>query len=102
VVALLGSAKGGFRRSSAARAVANQVAAAVEEQGAATSEIARNVQQASHGTREVAENITQVTQAAQQTGTASDMVLAASTGLSQQASQLQTAVARFLATVRES
>ena len=31
VVALLGSIKGGFRRSCAARAVVNQVAAAVED-----------------------------------------------------------------------
>ena len=31
VVALLGSAKGGFRYSSAARAVVNQVTAAVED-----------------------------------------------------------------------
>ena len=31
VVALLGSANGGFRRSSAARAVVNQVTAAVED-----------------------------------------------------------------------
>jgi hypothetical protein len=36
VVALLGSAKGGFRDSSAARAVVNQVTAAVEDEPSPT------------------------------------------------------------------
>lgn len=80
--------------------ITSSVAAAVEEQGAATAEIARNVQQAALGTREVAENITQVTQSAQQTGSASDMVMTASGGLSSQAERLQDAVAQFLKTVR--
>ena len=39
VVALLGSIKGGFRRSCAARAVVNQVAAAVEDKPGPAQEI---------------------------------------------------------------
>ena len=82
--------------------IAASVAAAVEEQGAATGEIARNVQQASVGTREVAENIMQVSQATQESGRASDQVLSASTALSQQSQQLQRAIGQFLINVRSS
>ena len=82
--------------------IATSVAAAVEEQGAATGEIARNVQQASVGTQEVAENIMQVTQATQESGRASGQVLSASTALSQQSQQLQRAIGQFLINVRSS
>ena len=44
--------------------IAATIAAAVEEQGAATQEIARNVEQASAGTNEVSSNITGVSRAA--------------------------------------
>ena len=43
--------------------IASAIAAAVEEQGAATQEIARNVQQAAHGTGHVSGNIIGVNQA---------------------------------------
>jgi methyl-accepting chemotaxis protein len=46
------------------------IAAAVEEQAAATREIARNVDQAAAGTREVALNISGVTTASTETGRA--------------------------------
>ena len=52
--------------------IATTIASAVEEQGAATQEIARNVQQASAGTNEVSSNIVNVTQAATETGAASE------------------------------
>src|SRR5258708_27605318 len=55
--------------------IATTIAAAVEQQGAATKEIARNVQQASAGTSEVSSNISLVTEAARQTGQASGQVL---------------------------
>lgn len=82
--------------------IATSVAAAVEEQGAATGEIARNVQQASVGTREVAENIQQVTVVTQESGRASGQVLSASAALSQQSQQLQRAIGQFLINVRSS
>jgi uncharacterized protein YoxC len=40
--------------------ISSVIAAAIEEQGAATQEIARNVQQAAHGTQQVSTNITDV------------------------------------------
>ncbi len=45
--------------------IAAAIAAAVEEQGAATQEIARNVQQAAQGTAQVATNITDVNRGAE-------------------------------------
>ncbi|EIZ85084.1 methyl-accepting chemotaxis sensory transducer [Methylobacterium sp. GXF4] len=80
--------------------VTGAVAAAVEEQGAATQEIVRNVSQAASGTDEVTTNITGVAQAAEQTGAAAHQVLDAATALSRQSAQLSQEVADFLHTVR--
>ena len=80
--------------------VATGIAAAVEEQGAATQEIARNVAQAAVGTGEVTGNIAGVAGAAEETGAAAAQVLASATELSRQSDQLGSEVARFLATVR--
>ncbi|MCP1535531.1 methyl-accepting chemotaxis protein [Methylorubrum extorquens] len=80
--------------------VAASIAAAVEEQGAATQEIVRNVAQASAGTSEVTNNITAVAQASEGTGTAASQVLSAASELSRQSEHLGTEVTRFLATVR--
>jgi methyl-accepting chemotaxis protein len=55
--------------------IAAAIAAAVEQQGAATKEIARNVQQAAAGTAQVSGNIATVSQAAGETGSAADEVL---------------------------
>jgi methyl-accepting chemotaxis protein len=55
--------------------IASAIAAAVEEQGAATREIARNVQQASMGTTQVSSHIASVSQAAGETGAAAGDVL---------------------------
>jgi methyl-accepting chemotaxis protein len=57
--------------------IAGTIAAAVEEQGAATGDIARNVQQAAHGTANVAANIGKVNRGASETGSASSRVLSA-------------------------
>ncbi|SFI04737.1 methyl-accepting chemotaxis protein [Methylobacterium brachiatum] len=81
-------------------AVATTIAAAVEQQGAATREIVRNVTQATAGTQEVTGNIAGVAQAAGQTGAAAEQVLASATGLSRQSEQLAAEVDRFLANVR--
>ena len=43
--------------------ISSTIAAAVEEQGAATQEISRNVQQAAQGTQQVSSNITDVQRA---------------------------------------
>ncbi|WP_272913262.1 methyl-accepting chemotaxis protein [Methylobacterium sp. SyP6R] len=76
------------------------IAAAVEEQGAATQEIVRNVAEAADGTNQVTHTITAVAGAAEETGAAATQVLAASSELSRQSEQLSAEVKRFLATVR--
>jgi methyl-accepting chemotaxis protein len=80
--------------------IANAIAAAVEEQGAATQEISRNVQQAAQGTNAVAANIVDVNRGASETGSASGQVLASAQALSADGNRLKLEVDRFLATVR--
>ncbi|WP_156936845.1 methyl-accepting chemotaxis protein [Bradyrhizobium sp. WSM2254] len=62
--------------------ISSAIAAAVEEQGAATQEISRNVQQAAEGTHQVSSNITDVQRGASETGSASAQVLSAAQSLS--------------------
>ena len=80
--------------------VATGIAAAVEEQGAATQEIVRNVAQAAAGTGEVTGHVTGVAGAAKETGAAASEVLAFATDLSRQSERLGSEVDRFLADVR--
>ncbi|MCW2245504.1 methyl-accepting chemotaxis protein [Azospirillum fermentarium] len=80
--------------------ISTAIAAAVEEQDAATREIARNVQQAAIGTQEISSNILGVQQAAQSTGSSAGHVLSASGTLSDQSRRLQDEVERFIQTVR--
>ncbi len=80
--------------------VASGIAAAVEEQGAATHEIARNVEQASAGTHEVTTNISSVSQAANSTGIAAEQIKTASQELSRQSDTLRNEVERFLEGVK--
>src|SRR3546814_2727579 len=79
---------------------ASAIAAAVEEQNAATNEIARNVQQAAAGTSDVSANIGGVNQGAAQTGSAATQVLGAADSLTTQAGELQREVQQFLESVR--
>jgi methyl-accepting chemotaxis protein len=72
------------------------IAAAVEEQGAATKEIARNVQQAATGSSQVAANITDVNRGAGETGSASAEVLGSAQSLARESNQLKTEVEKFL------
>ncbi|HYD67832.1 globin-coupled sensor protein [Azospirillum sp.] len=72
------------------------VAAAAEQQGAATSEIARNVHQAASGTADVTANIGAVSQAAGETGGMAESVLAASRDLAGQSDQLRQHVNGFI------
>ena len=80
--------------------ISTSIAAAVQEQAAATSEISRNVHQASQGTDEISENIAGVSQAAHQTGAAASNVLLEAEQLTSQASRLRTEVGTFLTTLR--
>ena len=80
--------------------VSGLIAAAVEEQGAATREIARNVQMASSGAAQVGSAITDVHQGAADTGSASGQVFSSAQSLSSQASQLKLEVDNFLASIR--
>ena len=80
--------------------IASAVAAAVEEQGAATQEISRNVQQAAHGTQQVSSNIADVQRGATETGSASSQVLTAAKSLSGESGRLKREVGKFLSSVR--
>jgi methyl-accepting chemotaxis protein len=80
--------------------VSSTIAAAVEEQGAATQEISRNVQQAALGTHEVSTNITDVQRGASETGSASSQVLLAAQSLSSESRRLKLEVEKFLDSVR--
>lgn len=76
------------------------IAAAVEEQGAATQEIVRHVAQAASGTGEVTSNIVGVAEASEKTGAAAAQVLGAAAALSDQSGRLNAEVARFLNGIR--
>ena len=80
--------------------IAATIAAAVEEQGAATKEIARNVQQAAQGTTQVATNITDVNRGAAETGAASSQVLTSARSLASESNRLKLEMTKFLETVR--
>jgi methyl-accepting chemotaxis protein len=80
--------------------VSGMIAAAVEEQSAATREIARNVQMASSGAAQVGSAIADVHQGAADTGSASGQVLSSAQSLSSQASRLKLDVDGFLASIR--
>jgi methyl-accepting chemotaxis protein len=80
--------------------ISSTIAAAVEEQGAATQEISRNVQQAAQGTMQVSSNITDVQRGASETGSASSHVLSAAQSLSGDSNRLKLEVGKFLSSVR--
>jgi methyl-accepting chemotaxis protein len=82
--------------------IATAVAAAVEQQGMATSEIARNIQEAARGTQEVSSNICGVSQAASETGQTAAQLLSSANELSQQSETLRTSVESFFAEIRAS
>ncbi len=80
--------------------ISSTIAAAVEEQGAATQEIARNIQHAAQGTSDVSATIGDVQRGAGETGAASAQVHSAAQSLSQESNRLKSEVTRFLETVR--
>jgi methyl-accepting chemotaxis protein len=76
------------------------IAAAVEQQGAATQEISRNVQQAAAAASQVAANIADVNRGAAETGSGSTEVLCAAKSLSSDSSHLKLAVDKFVAAIK--
>ncbi|MDI4238398.1 HAMP domain-containing methyl-accepting chemotaxis protein [Bradyrhizobium sp. 31Argb] len=80
--------------------VTTAIAAAVEEQGAATREIARNIQHAAGGTSEVSSNIVGVSSASAEAGTAAGEVLNASSELRREAEVLRAGIDAFLSNIR--
>ena len=80
--------------------ISTSIAAAMDQQGASTTEISRNVAQAAAGTREIAGTLLEVADAAKESGVASGRVLGAAQGLSRQSGDLQAQVTRFLAAIR--
>jgi methyl-accepting chemotaxis protein len=80
--------------------ISSVIAAAVEEQSAATREISRNVQQTAGGTHQVSTNVSQVQQGAVETKAASSRVFSAAGSLASESSRLKQQVSCFLATIR--
>jgi methyl-accepting chemotaxis protein len=80
--------------------IAVTIAAAVEEQTAATAEISRNVGEAATGAAEVSSNVAQVTDAVARTGSAADEVLGSARTLSELAVRMRGEVDQFLTRVR--
>jgi len=80
--------------------IATAIAAAVEEQGAATHEIARSAAQVAEGTGMVTTRIQAVRKAADATGASADSLLSAADTLIASASTLKTRSADFLKAVR--
>jgi methyl-accepting chemotaxis protein len=80
--------------------VTTAIAAAVEQQGAATREIARNIQHAAGGTSEVSSNIVGVSTASAEAGSAATQVLDASAALRSEAETLRAEIDAFLNNIR--
>jgi len=81
--------------------ITTAIAAAIEEQGAATQEIARNIDHAATGTHQVFENISSVNQSILETDKAAKEVLNASEALRGEAATLRREVDMFLAEIRK-
>ncbi|WP_341991021.1 methyl-accepting chemotaxis protein [Azorhizobium sp. AG788] len=82
------------------RDVSGGIAAAVEQQRAATAEIAENTQRAANGASDVTTNIGSVGQAAGLTGAAATQLMSLSGDLSAHSSDLQNEVVSFVASLR--
>ncbi|MEW6148845.1 MAG: methyl-accepting chemotaxis protein [Pseudomonadota bacterium] len=80
--------------------ISSTIAAAVEEQGAATLEISRNVQQAAQSTQEVSSSIADVQRGAAETGSSSSEVLSAAASLAGDSDRLKAEVGSFLNAMR--
>ncbi len=96
----VGSIKGITATMDRISEIATVIAAAVEEQGAATQQISQSVQQVARGTATVAGNITDVSRGASETGSASAQVFTSAQALSNESNHLKVEVERFLKIVR--
>lgn len=80
--------------------IGSAIAAAAEEQDAATREVTRGINEASDGTRQISANIEAVTDAARDAGRAANEVLDASGLLSANASALRERIVHFIEEVK--
>jgi methyl-accepting chemotaxis protein len=80
--------------------ISGSIAAAVRQQGQATSRIAGNVERATRGAATMSAAIGNVTAAAQEAGATTQTVLDTANRLSGESSALQTAMGRFLGQIR--
>jgi methyl-accepting chemotaxis protein len=80
--------------------ISTAIAAAMEEQDAATQEITRNAQHVSGRAKEVSSNVDSVSEAALDTGKAAEQVLGSATALTAQSDELTQAVDKFLERIR--
>jgi methyl-accepting chemotaxis protein len=80
--------------------ISTAIAAAVQQQGAATQEITRNVQQAAQGAIQVGDSIGVVGRGAANTGTAAEQVHGFARSLASQGNHLKLEVGKFLNTIR--
>lgn len=80
--------------------ISASIAAAVEQQGAATQKIVRNTEDAANGTAEVSANIGGVSQGIAATETAATRVLTATNQLSKQTTSLRAEIDHFLVDIQ--
>ncbi|WP_445502326.1 methyl-accepting chemotaxis protein [Microvirga sp. G4-2] len=80
--------------------ISTMIAAAMEEQGAATGEISRNIQEAARGTEQVTGNIVLVQQGAGETGSAANQLLGVARELAHQTSRLGQEVSTFMSGIK--
>jgi len=81
-------------------AIATAIAAAVEQQGAATGEIARNVERAADGTAAVTREIGELRAVAGETDAGAEAAHAAAAALQEQAVSLKSNVDEVVHTIR--
>ncbi|WP_454020691.1 methyl-accepting chemotaxis protein [Azospirillum sp. Marseille-Q6669] len=81
--------------------IASGIAAAVDQQSAATRDIARSVLQAADGAREVSGGMGEIRAGAGDTGAAADQLLAAAAGVAGQSKELAREIDRFIAGVHK-
>ncbi|MFY7959166.1 MAG: methyl-accepting chemotaxis protein [Elsteraceae bacterium] len=80
--------------------ISASIAAAMEEQGAATQEIARNLQEAAAGASDMSNNVGGVNAVVERTGDASQRMFGAADQLSRQTEALKGEVSAFLGAIR--
>ena len=80
--------------------ISSSIAAAVQQQDAATREIARNIDQTANGARQVSSNISDVRREAEETRIEATEVLTEAVSVSEQAIELKHRIGQFLTQVR--